>query len=72
MKWYIRACPTCGGDLHDSDERGWAECLMCSRSFRPTGLQKRPPTDNAVAVVQLRRPDRTTERDRGHPARRAA
>jgi hypothetical protein len=42
MKWYMRACPACGGDLHDSTDRGWVECLMCSRSFRASEIVKQP------------------------------
>ena len=35
MKWYLRACPVCGGDLHDDiEDRGWVVCFMCARSFR--------------------------------------
>ena len=37
MKWYLRACPVCGGDLHeDIEDRGWVACFMCARSF-PAG-----------------------------------
>jgi hypothetical protein len=35
MKWYLRACPSCGGDLHDDpQDKGWASCFMCGRSLR--------------------------------------
>ena len=35
MKWYLRACPVCGGDLHDDiEDRGWVVCFMCARSFK--------------------------------------
>ena len=34
MKWHIRACPVCGGDLHDDlEDRGWVTCFLCARSF---------------------------------------
>lgn len=34
MKWFLRACPVCGGDLHeDLEDRGWVTCFMCARSF---------------------------------------
>lgn len=34
MKWYLRSCPVCGGDLHDDlEDRGWVTCFMCARSF---------------------------------------
>jgi hypothetical protein len=35
LKWYLRACPVCQGDLHDDPEdAGWVTCFMCTRSFR--------------------------------------
>lgn len=35
MRWYLRACPVCRGDMHeDVEARGWVKCLMCGRSFR--------------------------------------
>lgn len=35
MKWYLRACPACGGDLHeDLEDPPWVVCFLCSRSFR--------------------------------------
>jgi hypothetical protein len=41
MKWYLRACPNCSGDLHDDpQEKGWVSCFMCGRSFRVTVNQK--------------------------------
>jgi hypothetical protein len=48
MKWYLRACPTCSGDLHDVlDEHGWLECLMCGREFRARRtLELRPETND--------------------------
>ena len=34
MKWFLRACPACGGDLHDDiEDKGWVTCFMCARSF---------------------------------------
>lgn len=34
MKWYLRSCPACGGDLHDDlYDAGWVTCFMCARSF---------------------------------------
>lgn len=34
MKWYIRACRVCGGDLHeDPEDEGWVKCLLCARSL---------------------------------------
>jgi len=34
MRWYLHACPVCGGDLHDDlEDKGWVTCFMCARSF---------------------------------------
>jgi hypothetical protein len=34
MKWILRGCPVCGGDLHeDLHDDGWLECFMCARMF---------------------------------------
>ena len=39
MKWYLRACPVCCGDLHeDIEDRAWATCFLCARSFRLTEI----------------------------------
>ena len=35
MKWYFRACPVCGGDLHeDIEDHAWVTCFLCARSFK--------------------------------------
>jgi hypothetical protein len=35
MQWYLRACPVCGGDMHeDASDRAWATCMLCARSFK--------------------------------------
>ncbi len=40
MKWFLRACPVCGGDLHeDIEDRGWVACFMCARSFPASDVQ---------------------------------
>lgn len=40
MKWYLHACPVCSGDLHDDlEDRGWATCFMCARSFPVADVQ---------------------------------
>lgn len=32
--WYPGACPVCGGSLHDDlEDRGWATCILCVRTF---------------------------------------
>jgi hypothetical protein len=34
VKWYVRGCTVCHGDLHDDMETpGYARCLMCGRSY---------------------------------------
>jgi hypothetical protein len=34
MKWFLRACPVCGGDLHeDLEDEHYVTCFLCSRSF---------------------------------------
>ena len=34
MSWYLRACPSCEGDLFDSlDEPEWVTCLLCGRTY---------------------------------------
>jgi hypothetical protein len=39
MKWFLHACPACGGDLHeDIEDRGWVTCFMCARSFPATAV----------------------------------
>jgi len=39
MNWYLRACPVCGGDLHDDlQDPGWVTCFMCARSFEASDL----------------------------------
>ena len=44
MKWFLKACPVCGGDLHeDIEDRGWATCFLCARSFPEAQVQ--PPSD---------------------------
>jgi hypothetical protein len=39
MNWYPKACPACGGDLHDEiDDPRWSSCLMCARSYQTKDL----------------------------------
>lgn len=43
MKWFLRACPECGGDLHeDLEEEEMVTCFLCSRSF---------PRDQAIPRI---------------------
>jgi hypothetical protein len=54
MVWYLGACPTCGGDMHDDlEDKGWATCLMCARSVRADELHRapRPVMDRPVAIA---------------------
>lgn len=54
MNWYLRACPVCGGDLHDDlEDRCWATCFLCARSFPVGERANRRPTCNGT---QLRQP----------------
>jgi hypothetical protein len=49
MQWYFRACPACGGDLHeDMSDRAWATCMMCARSFKVREIALR--TDSRYAL----------------------
>jgi hypothetical protein len=33
MKWYLRACPICGGDAHaEAGDQGALTCFQCGRS----------------------------------------
>ena len=60
MKWYLRSCPVCHGDLHDDlEDQGWITCFMCGRSFemrdvlgpraveelQPLAFPERPPVE---------------------------
>jgi hypothetical protein len=54
MKWYMHACPACGGALHDSYDRGWVECLMCARSFRASEILRQPPEELVSARGEAR------------------
>jgi hypothetical protein len=41
MRWYLRGCPACHGDLHDDlEDRSRVSCMMCARSFDKTQLQR--------------------------------
>ncbi|MBI2318795.1 MAG: hypothetical protein HYU75_17845 [Betaproteobacteria bacterium] len=42
MKWYLRGCLVCGGDLYEQIENPeQAACLMCAREF-PVAIVMRP------------------------------
>ena len=34
MKWFLRACPACGGDLYeDIEDESLLTCFLCARTF---------------------------------------
>jgi hypothetical protein len=34
VKWFLRACPVCSGDLHESiEDDGWLQCFSCAREY---------------------------------------
>jgi hypothetical protein len=46
MRWYLRSCPSCGGDMHDDlQDRGWVACFMCGRSLRLADVEKQGAAD---------------------------
>jgi len=57
VKWFLRACPVCGGDLHeDIEDRGYASCFMCGRAFAMSELETRrgrEDTSHAVEPAEL-------------------
>lgn len=64
MKWFLRGCPVCGGDLHeDIEDRGWATCFLCARSFPAAQVQASQDT-RASKEPELVKP--------GEPLRTAA
>jgi hypothetical protein len=55
MGWYFRACPNCGGDLHDDlEDKGWLRCLQCSRSFAASRLDS-PNSMEQIPITPKRR-----------------
>ena len=53
MKWYPRACPACGGDLHDDlEDPAWLQCLMCGRAFRARAPAVGASITNKLAQVK--------------------
>ena len=44
QRWYISACPVCSGALYDDAlDRGWANCMMCGRSFPVEQIEESSP-----------------------------
>jgi hypothetical protein len=44
MRWYLRGCPVCGGDLHDDvQDRDWTTCFLCARSFPANAIRANRP-----------------------------
>ena len=60
VKWYLHACPVCGGDLHDDlEDKGWVTCFMCARSFAAKdilagGGEQRADRAEPVEALDLR------------------
>jgi hypothetical protein len=53
VKWYLRACPACGGDLHeDIEDRGWVSCFMCGRAFAEAELQPKRGLEAASTALE--------------------
>lgn len=54
MKWYLRACPACGGDLHeDVEDERWLVCFLCARSFTRDEALGKPPAPRAWRRVTV-------------------
>jgi hypothetical protein len=52
MKWYLRACPVCRGDLHDDPEKmGWEICIMFGRWGRAPMERRQPQTVASMRAV---------------------
>jgi hypothetical protein len=44
MMWFLRGCPTCGGDLHeDPTDAELAQCLLCGRVILAVDLRRPTP-----------------------------
>jgi uncharacterized protein YbaR (Trm112 family) len=42
MRWLLRACPACAGDLHeDTEDEDQLVCFLCSRSYPLSQLMPR-------------------------------
>jgi hypothetical protein len=53
VKWFLRACPVCGGDLHeDIEDRDWVACFMCGRTFALAELHPRQGRDGAPVTAE--------------------
>ena len=53
MKWFLRACPVCGGDLHeDIEDRGYVSCFMCGRAFAMSELQSQRAQDAEPEIIE--------------------
>lgn len=43
MRWYMRACPVCAGDVfEDLADEGRATCLMCGRELPLAAIARQP------------------------------
>jgi hypothetical protein len=72
MKWYLRTCPVCTGNLHDDlDDPGWLTCFMCARTFRGTELPnvgRGAMSESGLANGRRARPGNEGERVAGRKA----
>jgi hypothetical protein len=60
VKWYVRGCTVCQGDLHDDVETpGHARCLMCGRTY--------PIPDEVPALAVVGNGDSEEIPIRSHP-----
>lgn len=49
MRWILRGCPVCAGDLHeDVRDEGGLTCFMCARSFPATEAREKWPANGVV------------------------
>ena len=56
MKWILKGCPVCGGDLHeDLHDDGWLECFMCARMFPAQDVRARRPGNGETGRGEILR-----------------
>ena len=58
MKWYLHACPACGGDLHEDVEDGrWLVCFLCSRTYLRDQMLGASPEHELLRQIPVVEPD---------------
>jgi hypothetical protein len=58
MRWVLKGCPVCGGDLHENlHDNGWLTCFMCAREFPFSDGQIARPGNGLAKRGALRRQD---------------